>query len=622
MAESDLVATLLAVANTGTTLSIALLTFSETVATATSEIKSLARDVSLTSSILTLLAQRLSQNRSANFYSGSALQTIREAVTECGAIFKEIDDGLAKATESVARRWPKKGGKVALSAADRPKWPFLQPRVALLRWNLERVKSTLLLMVNVLRYAREKQTETEDSPKRNGLFEKTLLENLLHANQQAMRKYETLLSTVESQGESALLAKAHALYRDPSYEPELAPSVRHALKHVEHTLLQYERSAVSYDNSRVSVHIELEKDLTRSRGTRDRPTPWDLLSIVRRDQEIAPSDNDSWIPSKGEVYGSFAGGAIEGLTGDDYGEGLREPSDVRFQEQDRDSYPHHRQPQPGSSRRTDRGEGDEAVGLMHDTSTRSPQRGDQSKGQADPLASGAVKFQKGAKTRTWYSSLLDSIPSPETALSTIQKTVKNTGLFLGLEDEKEHADTVLLYRNSRLASPPGSPAAKLVRSTTFDEMLRSPSSEGTQFTPPSTIVSKEEAPETEKHADVEIKAPQPTVPVGSTPIEQKIPFLLPTEDEVGGVSGRTTPDPIAQPVTKVAGPEGTKTEASEENHALEGVEGSGTSENAGQSQDAEGVKLSKGKGKASEIAPEEPPDEIEQLLKEWTTAYE
>ncbi len=201
------------------------------------------------------------------------------------------------------------------------------------------------------------------------------------------------------------------------------------------------------------------------------------------------------------------------------------------------------------------------------------------------------------------------------------RTVKNTGLFLGLEDEKENLDTVLEYKNSRLASPPNSPGAKLVRSTTFDEMLRSPSSEG-QFTPPSTVVSKEEV--AEKHAETEIQAPTPRVPVGSTPIEQKIPFLVPSEDETGGVSGRTTPDPMASPEVRAPVAEekqgvGTKGDISEKKaktDAFEGMEGTGSKEMAGE------IKASKGKGKAREIASDAEPDDIDLLLKEWTTLHE
>ena len=162
MAESDLIATILENAHAGSKLSTSLYTFSETVATASNEIKTLARDVSLTSAILAQLRQTLIEedaSDSSKLSSSNADHTAQDVLNECAAVFTDIDDVLTKATESISRRWPKKGGKVSLSLADRPKWPFLQPRMALLRGNLERLKATLVLMVNVLGYARDLREE-------------------------------------------------------------------------------------------------------------------------------------------------------------------------------------------------------------------------------------------------------------------------------------------------------------------------------------------------------------------------------------------------------------------------------------------------------------------------------
>ena len=53
-----------------------------------------------------------------------------------------------------------KNGKVpALSPLERMKYPFLQPKMELLGANLERLKSTLVLLLNVLSYARDLKTE-------------------------------------------------------------------------------------------------------------------------------------------------------------------------------------------------------------------------------------------------------------------------------------------------------------------------------------------------------------------------------------------------------------------------------------------------------------------------------
>lgn len=52
-----------------------------------------------------------------------------------------------------------KGGKIVLSAVKGLKWPFLQPKMQELRANLERLKSTLVLMLNMLTYARNVQIQ-------------------------------------------------------------------------------------------------------------------------------------------------------------------------------------------------------------------------------------------------------------------------------------------------------------------------------------------------------------------------------------------------------------------------------------------------------------------------------
>jgi vesicle-associated membrane protein 4 len=236
---------------------------------------------------------------------------------------------------------------------------------------------------------------------------------------------------IESRGEDALAATGQSLYQDPSSEPGLAPSVRHSLKHVERALLQFERSApISYGSSRMGVHVELEKELSRSRDARGGLKPWVLVSISRK-EEVPPSYNESWIPSEGEMYGSMAAGALEGLTAADYDERSRSRSRsrsrVRFQEQYHDPYQPYQHSQPGPSRKTDalQAEIDETVGLMHENINRVVSRGegrlDSLVDNTDPLNSGAVKFRKGERTKTWYESILGSIPSPNSAINSFQK---------------------------------------------------------------------------------------------------------------------------------------------------------------------------------------------------------
>lgn len=155
MAEIGLVGTIVGLATTGVKLSLTLYTFSETVSAADKDIKNIARDVSLTSAVLEELGANLRQDEQAKLYSNKALQTAGEVVEECEAVFKDLDAVMRK---TMAERVSKKGirtGKSSLSFLDKLKWLFMQPKVEFLRTNLERLKSTLLLMLNVLTYARD-----------------------------------------------------------------------------------------------------------------------------------------------------------------------------------------------------------------------------------------------------------------------------------------------------------------------------------------------------------------------------------------------------------------------------------------------------------------------------------
>lgn len=164
MAEIGLIASVIGVAGAGIKLSTTLYTFSETVATAADSIQAIAKDVSLTSAVLEELSSNLKHDEQARLYSGTALKTAQTVVRDCEVVFKQIDGALSKSMERVGAlagsgKRKGKGGKVVLSAIERLKWPFLQPKMQELRANLERLKSTLVLMLNVLTYARNVQTE-------------------------------------------------------------------------------------------------------------------------------------------------------------------------------------------------------------------------------------------------------------------------------------------------------------------------------------------------------------------------------------------------------------------------------------------------------------------------------
>ena len=154
MAELGIIASVAQIADLGVRLSLRLYTFGETVASADNSISAISKDVSLTSSVLRELGQTLEKDQQSRLCSQNALETADGIVKECFEIFQSMDKSLAKSMSRLGLQNGQRGAKT-VAALERLKWPFLQPKMQLLRSNLERLKSTLLLMLNVLTYARQ-----------------------------------------------------------------------------------------------------------------------------------------------------------------------------------------------------------------------------------------------------------------------------------------------------------------------------------------------------------------------------------------------------------------------------------------------------------------------------------
>ena len=152
MAELGIAASILQIAGTGVRLSLKLYTFGEVVSTADKSVISISKDVSLTSSVLEELGQMLDKDRHMRVCSQTALETADGIVKECLEVFEGMDKMLVKKLPHLG---PGNGEKAkrAMVLLEKLKWPYLQPKMELMRTNLERLKSTLNLMLNVITLA-------------------------------------------------------------------------------------------------------------------------------------------------------------------------------------------------------------------------------------------------------------------------------------------------------------------------------------------------------------------------------------------------------------------------------------------------------------------------------------
>lgn len=139
-------ASILQIAEIGGQLSIKLCTFCHKVKNADRNLQNLSHDVALTSNVLRHLGDSLEQDKQGQLYSKHALATAQDVLGECKKVFEEIGDAIdcvdGKSTKDKVNRMVTRIGFV-----------LREPQLDVLKSNLERLKSTMLLMLNVIMYA-------------------------------------------------------------------------------------------------------------------------------------------------------------------------------------------------------------------------------------------------------------------------------------------------------------------------------------------------------------------------------------------------------------------------------------------------------------------------------------
>lgn len=153
MAELGIIASIVQVADVGLRLSLRLYTFGETVASADRSISAISNDVSLTSSVLKELGRTLG-GEDGRIYSDNAITTAENVVKECSKVFQEMESLLLKKMPHLHSPPTNRKSSAAIML-ERLQWPAIKGKIEFMRSNLERMKSTLTLMLNVIIYAQQ-----------------------------------------------------------------------------------------------------------------------------------------------------------------------------------------------------------------------------------------------------------------------------------------------------------------------------------------------------------------------------------------------------------------------------------------------------------------------------------
>ncbi|PLB48521.1 hypothetical protein P170DRAFT_212694 [Aspergillus steynii IBT 23096] len=147
-------ASIIQLADFGAQLSMKLYTFYHQVKNADERLKSLSSNVSLTCTVLKQLASNLEQDEQAQLYSHEAFDTARQVSADCDAIFKKIDSALDRFKDGLARSSLQR-------AAAKVGFVFMENDINILRSDLERLKTTMLLLLNVIMYAGQIRSRAE-----------------------------------------------------------------------------------------------------------------------------------------------------------------------------------------------------------------------------------------------------------------------------------------------------------------------------------------------------------------------------------------------------------------------------------------------------------------------------
>lgn len=178
----------LQVAELGGRLSVKLCTLAHKFKNADKALRSLSNEVALTCSVLRQLGDSLRQDDLVSLYSPDAFATAQDVLEECKKVFKDLES-------EIEQQHPDPSSKSRMERATRKIWFLMnEPRLDAVAGNLERLKSTMLLMLNVVIYAGQLRSRHEVNKAQE---QRELLQMLAVEKIESERKFEQLTTSIQ-----------------------------------------------------------------------------------------------------------------------------------------------------------------------------------------------------------------------------------------------------------------------------------------------------------------------------------------------------------------------------------------------------------------------------------------
>ncbi|KAK4951782.1 hypothetical protein LTR10_009702 [Elasticomyces elasticus] len=205
MAEFGIASGALQVADAGLKLAKTLYNYLDAVRKADRELSTLAHEVTVTSTTLSSLGRVLQDNKTPALYTQELVDEAKLAFRSCEDAFKDVDatfksvvrfDTDGKGHVNHARSFVNRGQLTALHVTSKGRWawPLKKGKVDMLQANLERLKTTLLLMLSVLSFAKL-NAESDRSDDSRVAVEKLQIDTLIKAQEDATTRYDELVAS-------------------------------------------------------------------------------------------------------------------------------------------------------------------------------------------------------------------------------------------------------------------------------------------------------------------------------------------------------------------------------------------------------------------------------------------
>ncbi|QKX55884.1 uncharacterized protein TRUGW13939_02983 [Talaromyces rugulosus] len=188
------VSSIIQIADLGARVALKLCTFCHKVKQAEANIQNLSKDISLTCNVLRQLSDNLKQDDQIQLYSQNAFETAQEILDECGRIFRSIESAMDQDLPPFDTSFETKKSNPFLKFSRKLNVVFKEPQLNVLQTNLDSLKNTMLLMLNVIIYTGQlKNREIETS--KTG--QKELVEILAQQKHESDQKFERLTRAIE-----------------------------------------------------------------------------------------------------------------------------------------------------------------------------------------------------------------------------------------------------------------------------------------------------------------------------------------------------------------------------------------------------------------------------------------